>query len=470
MLEGTAEIAWVGLGLAQNGGVQQFSLVGQAELLHLAYRQLLQVLFAQRPELVVIARKKFQPQPDCVGVGHHIGAPVVEHLQAADLDAGFLDVDPVVGYVPRLATHLGAHAAVEEPDGDEVAVLQPGGDRQGRGVGCWAQSLHQLPDGHGGHHRIGVEALPRTLRIAGDNAFNAPVLAMNFVDRPTAEQSAATALEFRRRGLPHLAGAVLGIKKTLDQRGVLRIGLARDDLLERLLGGTADRQALDALRAPVGADVAARNTPDLLGVVLEELAVELAAEAVDEEVFQRLFGLDGAGRGGHVAAAELEAAPDAHLAHEIQAGFERIVEEVATKVDARLAAADQQHGIVKFAGGGFVAAQQPLLPLIGEAGVAVAAGRLGDWQHVAPPPHDPVRLGEEAVPADVDPVALEVDGLGDASNLLGGLQNGDLWIAGTLEFEASGEAGGTGADDERMGHQERVTAAERVNSRCLRSE
>ena len=52
------------------------------------------------------------------------------------------------------------------------------------------------------------------------------------------------------------------------------------------------RQALDALRAPLGADLVAGHAPDLFGVALEERQVELAAEAVDEEVFERSLRLE----------------------------------------------------------------------------------------------------------------------------------------------------------------------------------
>jgi hypothetical protein len=47
----------------------------------------------------------------------------------------------------------------------------------------------------------------------------------------------------------------------------------------------------DALRAPLRADPVARNAPDLLRVRLEERQVQLAAEPVDQKLFERRSGL-----------------------------------------------------------------------------------------------------------------------------------------------------------------------------------
>ena len=35
-------------------------------------------------------------EPDVVGIGHHERTPVVEDLQPAEQNVGFLDIDPVV--------------------------------------------------------------------------------------------------------------------------------------------------------------------------------------------------------------------------------------------------------------------------------------------------------------------------------------------------------------------------------------
>src|SRR6201996_4125494 len=84
-----------------------------------------------------------------------------------------------------------------------------------------------------------------------------------------------------------------GIKELPDERsfGVLlrEIGSAwprAEGLLDEVPDGAREREALDALRAPLGADLVAAHTPHLLRVGLEEGEIELSAEAVDEEVFE----------------------------------------------------------------------------------------------------------------------------------------------------------------------------------------
>ena len=64
---------------------------------------------------------------------------------------------------------------------------------------------------------------------------------------------------------------------------------ARKGLLEEVRDRAGEREALDALRAPLGADLVAGHAPHLFGVGLEERQVQLAAEAVDEEVFEGAF-------------------------------------------------------------------------------------------------------------------------------------------------------------------------------------
>src|SRR6185437_1508834 len=100
--------------------------------------------------------------------------------------------------------------------------------------------------------------------------------------------------------LPHLPGAELRVEKALDQTrlGAFLRGV-RDGpegfgqcMPERF----ADRKAFDALRAPFRRDLRAGYSPDLLGGVLEEGAVELVAKAVDQEVLEGDSGERGARR------------------------------------------------------------------------------------------------------------------------------------------------------------------------------
>ena len=79
---------------------------------------------------------------------------------------------------------------------------------------------------------------------------------------------------------PHHAGTKAGIFEFLNQAGgVVRPGNGVPHRLDQ-------RQVLDALRRPVGADFLGRDTPDLFGVAAEEMHVEPPAKAVDHPFFK----------------------------------------------------------------------------------------------------------------------------------------------------------------------------------------
>ena len=83
-------------------------------------------------------------------------------------------------------------------------------------------------------------------------------------------------------------------------------------LLQKMRNGLADGKALDALRAPLRADLVARHSPDFFGIGLEEGEIQLAPEAVDEELFQVLRLADGKHHGAQIAEADarVRAGPD----------------------------------------------------------------------------------------------------------------------------------------------------------------
>ncbi len=91
-------------------------------------------------------------------------------------------------------------------------------------------------------------------------------------------QLAAILLDHGRDVLPQLAGTEFGIEEALDQRG-LDTFLAQvagvllgpgEGLLHKMFYRACQRQAFDALRAPLRADVARMNAPDLFRIRLEE--------------------------------------------------------------------------------------------------------------------------------------------------------------------------------------------------------
>ena len=93
--------------------------------------------------------------------------------------------------------------------------------------------------------------------------------------------------------------------------------------------GLGNREALDALAAPVGADLAAGHAPHLLGVVAEERTVQFHAKAVDHEVFKAFFLAGRQQLHLEVAHANLEHAPQPEVTDGVAIQRNRIVKELA---------------------------------------------------------------------------------------------------------------------------------------------
>ena len=149
--------------------------------------------------------------------------------------------------------------------------------------------------------------------------------------------------------LPQLPRAQLGIEKLLNQRG---LGLLLANIsnatgaqrpFENMRHSAFQREPLDALGSPLRADLVAGHAPNLLRVRLEEREVELAAEAVDEKVLQRLFLEYGKQGGAHVADAAANGSGDSHLFERGGCEPDGVVEEAPEKIDAALAWPHQHH-------------------------------------------------------------------------------------------------------------------------------
>ena len=154
------------------------------------------------------------------------------------------------------------------------------------------------------------------------------------------------------------------------------------------LRGGEEREALDPLRGPLGAQLGRRDAPDLLGVGLEEVVVEPLAEAVGDpllEVVLAALGLDRRPQVGHAGEEELDRAELADHVHALQ----RVVEELAVPVDPRHARALEELLV----------------------------------HHLVPEVVDLLGLGEEAMAAEVEAVAVAHLGLGEAADLVLGLEH-----------------------------------------------
>ena len=83
---------------------------------------------------------------------------------------------------------------------------------------------------------------------------------------------------------------------------------AAEGLLEEVRHDALEGKSLDALRTPFGADLVAGNAPDLFRVGLEKSQIELLAEAIDDEVFERLLFALRQQRGAQIADAAADRA------------------------------------------------------------------------------------------------------------------------------------------------------------------
>src|SRR5258708_31607835 len=188
-----------------------------------------------------------------------------------------------------------------------------------------------------------------------------------------------------RHGLPHLARSESRIAKLVDQGG---------DALPATLGSAArnegashnepEGEALDALSRPVCGQLLGADAPHLFCVRLEEDAEKAKAELVAHPVFEALRILH-------------RLQPRARVARHASDSLDR------TQVPQRVGRRD---GIRE------------------EATAVVDAGQPAPSQHLVakdlrPQVFDLLVLGEEPVAADVEPVALVLDGASQASYLLG---------------------------------------------------
>ena len=209
--------------------------------------------------------------------------------------------------------------------------------------------------------------------------------------------------------LPHLARAVAGVVELRDQRLDLVVLVAE----ERGLGRREERQALDPLCRPIRADLRGGHAPHLLGVGLEEVVEQALAEAVGHPLLEGLLfalGLELGPQIGEQRACELHGA---ELLDHVRAA-QRIVEELLVPVDARHARALEEllaHDLV-------------------------------------PEVVDLLDLGEEAVAAEVEAVAVAHRRLGDAAHLVLGLQH-DHRQPLLGKQVAGGQARGPTAEDHR---------------------
>ena len=126
---------------------------------------------------------------------------------------------------------------------------------------------------------------------AGEDLHDPALIDPQFGHRRVQADLAAVGPDLVTHLLPHLPGAVPRVVELRDERLDLVAAVAE----ERRLGGAEERQALDPLRGPLGADLIGRDAPQLLGIGLEEVLVEALAKPIRDPLLERVLaplGLD----------------------------------------------------------------------------------------------------------------------------------------------------------------------------------
>ena len=275
--------------------------------------------------------------------------------------------------------------------------------------GCGLGHADRVPQRQRRDDRGRLEGLP----VRHVNAHAAVAVELELRDPVVEQHLAAELLDVGGHLLPHLAGAVARVVELRDEARDLVAAVAE----ERGPGGAEEREVLDPLGGPVGADLGGGHAPDLLRVGLEELVEEEAAEAVRDPLLVGLLlalRLDGRPQVGGERARQVDRA---ELLHHVRAA-QRVVEELRLAV--AVAPVDARHAR---------ALEELLL------------------HDLVPEVVHLLHLGEEAVPAEVEAVAVADRGLGDAADLVLGLEDHDR-EALLGEQVAGGQARGAGAEDD----------------------
>ena len=190
------------------------------------------------------------------------------------------------------------------------------------------------------------------------------------------------------------------------------------------------------------------SAPELLGIALKEHGIELFAEAVDIEIFERGFRQLHGSR-FEIAEAGLHGCRKAHILDCFLFHGNGIIKELSLVVDAGNTLTHQHDAV------GCFGVNAVGIELLFPSELFVVERRLAlTGHHFLPPVHDALILREEAVAADIHAVAVIADGLGDAADAVGLLQNQDIIRTGLVleQLIGSREAGGACADNNHFFH------------------
>ena len=249
-----------------------------------------EIRIRQAPQGIALVAEIFQPQPHGLGIGHQIRTPVIENLQAPDVNAPFLNVNPVV------LQHSRFQLFTKQAHRNKIPVRQRRSDAFHLFIGFKGKCLKQIFHRHGAEDQVCFVFHGFTGCIFGPNGANSLWRPIQFHDGMFHKNATAHFLYFFGHTLPHLSRPQLGIQEFFYER-CFRVFLpnihrlfAAQYLLKCMSHGLAHRQPFHALCAPVLGYFMALETPDFLSIILEKREVQFLAKTVDDKVFQGYFG------------------------------------------------------------------------------------------------------------------------------------------------------------------------------------
>ena len=418
--------------------------------------ELLRLLLRHVPEGITLLAEVFKADPHgVVNILDQIRAPVVEDLQAADLIARILHVNPTIRHDRRIAKggNVGgvrqAQMIDEQTDGHEITVRQAVGDFGHilrRGLARSIHSVDEVLDRHGRNEVVRSHFGTIAFGILIHHGSDLAVGLANLHHVRVGNDLHASRLTVGLDGFPQLTRTILRIPEFLNQRGFdLSIAtLLRQELLERVLQHAHNAQALDALRTPIGGNLGRMATPQLLGVALEEHGIQLAAETIDVEVLQIVF-RQLVHHGLQIAETGNQRKLRAHGLQRVGAQGNRVVKEVAVPVNTRHAMTLEHHLVFDFR----IRSARFHIVLTTEL-LVIIAWRALQRQDPLPPIHDAFVLREETMATNIHTVAIMLDGAGDAAEFAGRFQHGHVVVLGATvldELPSGGQACRATADN-----------------------
>ncbi len=171
------------------------------------------------------------------------------------------------------------------------------------------------------------------LGITYSHGGNARIFDLYSDDLQLHSQYASIAFESLGNGLPHLPRTIFRIDKAFYQGSLPGLTLFHSQrFFHRVHYGFDDRKAFNALGTPLCTDFAAWHTPNLFGVLLEELVVKRPSEAIDQKIFQRFLRNDRPHTGASITNSKCDHFADSQFSEAASIYLERIIEKLLVEI------------------------------------------------------------------------------------------------------------------------------------------